>query len=97
MEHLNNVGISILVGYSMNIGKVDRKGRIVIPKALREKVGVKKGGYVRIKINGKSIIIEALEPIADKYFGAFKVAKWPEDIDEFIVEVMRRWWLQRAT
>ncbi|MEM1582306.1 MAG: hypothetical protein QXK89_07330 [Candidatus Bathyarchaeia archaeon] len=43
------------------------------------------------------IIIEPLEPIADKYFGAFKVARWPENLDEFIIEVMGKWWTRKAT
>ena len=77
--------------------KVDEKGRVMIPKALREKTKVKKGGYVRIATDGKRIIIEPVEPIADKYFGAFKIAKWPKDLDEFIVEATKRWWLRKAT
>ena len=81
----------------MEVTKVDEKGRVVIPKGLREKAKVKKGSYVRIQTDGKSIIIEPLGPIADKYFGAFKVTKWPEDLDEFMAEVTRRWWLQKAT
>ena len=81
----------------MEVTKVDEKGRVVIPKGLREKAKVKKGSYVRIQTDGKNIIIEPLGPIADKYFGAFKVTKWPEDLDEFMAEVMRRWWSQKAT
>jgi len=69
---------------------VDKKGRLVIPKRLREKAKVKEGGYVRMRADEKSIIIEALEPIADKYLRVFKVDKWPEDLDEFVVEVMRK-------
>jgi AbrB family looped-hinge helix DNA binding protein len=74
----------------MEIVKVDEKGRLVIPKRLREKAKVKEGGYVRMRADEKSIIIEALEPIADKYLRVFKVDKWPEDLDEFVVEVMRK-------
>jgi len=81
----------------MKVARVDEKGRVVIPKDLREKVKMKKGSYVRIRIDGKNIVIEPIEPIADKYFGAFKISKWPEDLDEFMVEVTRRWWLQKAT
>jgi len=76
---------------------VDEKGRVVIPKSLREKAKVKEGSYVRIKADDKGIIIEPLEPIADKYFGAFKITRWPEDLDEFVVKVMRKWWNQKAT
>jgi len=81
----------------MEIIKVDGKGRILIPKNMREKAGVKEGGYVKIRADEKGITIEPLEPIAEKYFGAFEIAKWPKDLDEFITEVMRKWWTQRAT
>ncbi|MEM1538411.1 MAG: AbrB/MazE/SpoVT family DNA-binding domain-containing protein [Candidatus Nezhaarchaeales archaeon] len=79
--------------------KVDEKGRIIIPKSMREKAGVKEGGYVKIRADEKGIMIEPLEPVADKYFGTFKITKWPEDLDEFVIEVMRKWWTrtQRAT
>lgn len=81
----------------METVKVDEKGRIIIPKSMREKAGVKEGSYVKIRVYEKGIIIEPIEPIADKYFGAFKITKWPEDLDEFVIEVMRKWWSQKAT
>ena len=55
------------------------------------------GSYVNIKTKGKSIIMEPAEPVADKYYGAFKITQWPEDIDEFTVEVMQKWWISHAT
>jgi AbrB family looped-hinge helix DNA binding protein len=77
--------------------KVDEKGRIIIPKIIRETTKLKEGSYVKIKAKGKTIIMEPAEPVADKYRGAFKITKWPEDMDEFIVEVMQKWWTQSAT
>ena len=77
--------------------KVDEKGRMMIPKGLREKAKVKKGSYVRIKADNKGIVIEPFEPIADKYFGAFKITRWPEDLDEFVVKVMRKSWTWKVT
>jgi hypothetical protein len=41
--------------------------------------------------------MEPLEPVADKYYGAFKITKWPENMDEFIVEVIKKWWTTQAT
>ena len=79
------------------IVKVDEKGRVVIPKSIREKVKLREGSYVNVRAEGKIIIMEPLESIADKYFGAFKVSRWPEDLDEFIVEVTKRWWTSQAT
>jgi len=77
--------------------KVDEKGRIIIPKNIREAAELKEGSYVTIKSKGKIIIIEPLEPVADKYYGAFKVTKWPENMDEFIVEVIKKWWTAQVT
>ena len=92
------MGITIFSGLKlMEIAKVDEKGRVLIPKRLRDKAEVKEGSYVKVKANGKNIIIEPLEPIANKYFGAFKIVKWPEDLDEFVVKVMKKWWTQKAT
>ena len=77
--------------------KVDDKGRIIIPKNIREMVNLKEGSYVTIKAQEKTIIMEPLEPVADKYHGAFKITKWPENMDEFIVEVIKKWWATQAT
>jgi hypothetical protein len=30
-----------------------------------------------------------VESVADKYYGAFKVEKWPEDLDDFMARVLR--------
>jgi len=77
--------------------KVDKKGRVIIPKNIRKTAKLKEGSYVNIKTKGKSIIIDPAEPVADKYYGAFKITQWPEDIDEFTVEVMQKWWISHAT
>ena len=79
------------------IVRVDERGRVVIPKSIREKVKLKGGNYVNVRVEGRTIVMEPLESIADKYFGAFKVSRWPEDLDEFIVEVARRWWMAQDT
>ncbi len=81
----------------MEIVKIDEKGRVLLRKTLRERIKVRKGDYVRIKVDGKRIIIEPLESIADRYFGAFKVEKWPKEIDEFLLEAMRKWLLEKST
>jgi len=87
------VGIPFLSGSKMTeLVKIDKKGRIVIPKNLRERAEIKEGNYVKVTAKEKSILIEPLEPVADKYFGAFKIDTWPDDLDEFAVEVLRAWW-----
>ena len=77
--------------------KVDEKGRIMIPKQIRETAKLIEGSYVTIKTKGKTITLEPLEPVADKYYGAFEITKWPENIDEFTVEVIKKWWATQPT
>lgn len=79
------------------IVKIDEKGRIVIPKSLRTRTEMKEGSYVKVTAKEKSIIIEPLEPVANRYFGAFKIARWPKDLDEFVVEVIKKWRTPKAT
>ena len=73
--------------------KMDEKGRIIIPKQIRKSAQLKEGTSMSIKLKGKTIILEPIEPVADKYFGAFKVTNWPKnlDLDEYVVEVKEKW------
>ncbi|MFQ6085727.1 MAG: AbrB/MazE/SpoVT family DNA-binding domain-containing protein [Candidatus Bathyarchaeia archaeon] len=81
----------------MAITKIDGKGRVVIPRNIRESVGMGEGSYVMVKADGERVLIESLAPVADKYFGAFTIGRWPEDLDEFVVETIKRWWASRGT
>jgi AbrB family looped-hinge helix DNA binding protein len=96
---VKSVGGLFIVGQIMSetTTKLDEKGRIRIPKQIREAAKLTEGAYVNIKAKGKTIIIEPAEPVADKYYGAFKVEKWPDDLDEFIGEVMQKQWKHRDT
>jgi AbrB family looped-hinge helix DNA binding protein len=77
--------------------KIDDKGRVMIPKKIRKTAKVKAGTYVNIKAKDTTIIIEPAESIAEKYCGIFQITKWPEDLDEFIVEATRKWWTNHTT
>ena len=77
--------------------KLDGKGRVIIPKKIRDTVHLKEGTCVAVKAEGNKIIIEPIESVADKYFGIFKVEKWPDDLDEFTVEAIQKWWKSQGT
>jgi AbrB family looped-hinge helix DNA binding protein len=72
--------------------KMDEKGRIVIPRRIRKSAQLKEGTSISIRSIGKTIILEPIELVADKYFGAFKVTNWFEnlDLDEYVVEVKEK-------
>ncbi len=82
---------------SETTAKIDEKGRVMIPKSIRKAAKIKAGTYVNIKATDTTIIIEHSESIAEKYSGFFQIAKWPEDLDEFIVEATRKWWTNHAS
>ena len=45
---------------------VDNKGRVQIPKAIRDKVGLQRGGKARLKIEKENIVI--MPPISAEEF-----------------------------
>ena len=45
----------------MNIGKVSKKGQIVIPKTIRDKFGIMPGDALIFKIKEDKIIIEKIK------------------------------------
>jgi len=79
------------------IVKVDAKGRVLIPKKLRTKAEITEGGYVKVEADENRVVIEPLEPIADKYYGAFKVDSWPDDLDAYITEALSKEWTRKRT
>ena len=52
---------------------------------------------MKVTTKEKNVLIEPLEPSADKYFEAFKITRWPKNLDEFVVEVMKQWWTTQVT
>jgi len=82
---------------SETTAKIDEKGRVMIPKNIRKAAKIKAGTYVSIKATGTTIIMEPAESIAEKYVGLFQINKWPEDLDEFMVEATRKWWTNHAS
>ena len=79
------------------IVNVDEKGRMVIPKEIREKIGVTQGGRIRITAEEDKAVIEPLKPVADSHYGAFIITKWPEDLDQYASEALRQWWKEKPT
>jgi len=75
--------------------RVDEKGRILIPKSIREATGIRER-LVRIRVVNGKIVLEPLRDVADEFYGAIRVEKWPRDLDEFVNEAIRRWW-RRST
>ena len=70
--------------------KKDEKGRMILPKSDRIASRLSKGAYFTVKATDKIISMESAGSVAEKYLGIFQVANWPEDLDEFIIELNRK-------
>jgi len=68
--------------------RVEKKGRIVIPKEIRDALNIKEGTLLKMYIEGDRLIVEPIEDIVEKFKGSVKVDKWPEDLDEYLSKVL---------
>lgn len=63
------------------VSRITSKAQTVIPKAVREKLGLKPGDLVRYVIDGKRVTIERARTEAeDDPFATF--SEWASDADE---------------
>jgi len=69
--------------------RVDKKGRVLIPKNIREVMGIREKTLLRIEVIDGKIVLEPLRDIADSYYGIIDVKKWPQDLDEFLVKAIQ--------
>ncbi len=76
----------------MEVVRVDGKGRILLPKKIREALGIRARQRLRISIVNGRIVLDPLKSVADEYYGIMKIRKWPRDLDEFLAEAIRNWW-----
>ena len=72
--------------------RVDGRGRIVIPKDVRRACGIGAGDLVLIEVRDGEIVVRRVGGVAERYYGVFKVERWPEDLDELLVEAVGRGW-----
>jgi len=72
----------------MNVGKMSKKGQIVIPKDIREKFGIKPGDAVIFKVQGNKVIIEKIQ---EKMSEILKNSKPVENSLEFQKKLRDEW------
>lgn len=58
MKNLITVGIVVGVGNEMGTDEIDERGRVTIPKELRDKIGLKPKARVRITAGKNGVKIE---------------------------------------
>ena len=61
-EHLYFPTVGFMCGFNVSLEQeviIDHKGRVLIPKEIRDKAGLKPGGKARLKIEKENIVISA--------------------------------------
>lgn len=63
------------------VSKITSKTQTVIPKAVREKLGLKPGDFIRYRVEGKRVVIERVGTKAESDpFATF--TEWSGEADE---------------
>ncbi len=73
---------------SVTRSKVAKKGRLVIPKALRDKAGLREGDYVHIELRDGEIVLMKEPSSAVKAMKGVLADVWPRQ--ETSVEIQRK-------
>lgn len=56
--------------------KILNKGLMTIPKAMREKVGIKEGDVAKARVEGNKIVIEPREEVSYRIFTDKQIREW---------------------
>jgi len=71
------------------IVKLSSKGQVVIPKELRNKLGLKAGDYLLIELEGSEVKLRKIEPI-EKFRGILKGSAKDSELEEKFEEAMAK-------
>lgn len=76
--------------------KVDKEGRIAIPKEVMSRTSIEPEGYVDLKVEGGKLVVEPVKSVADTYYGFVRSDEWPEDLDDIMVKAVKKFWSERT-
>lgn len=70
------------MGDTQLISKLTSKSQTVVPRAVRQRLGLNPGDHIRYRMTGRNVVLERLAPagISDDPFFAFD--EWASDKDD---------------
>lgn len=74
----------------VNVSKLGSRGRITVPKRIREYLRLKVGDRVRFVERQGEIILEPVKPSLRDYVGSVEPSERPEDFNRVRQETKRR-------
>ena len=63
----------------VDYGKVSAKSQVVIPKSVRQHLGLEQGDMLRFRVRGKRVTIEKVREVEDDPFATFSEWNSAED------------------
>jgi AbrB family looped-hinge helix DNA binding protein len=73
-----------------NVVRVGRRGQMVLPKAVREALGVNEGDQLWVEVEGNRVILRPVSSLVRESLGLLR-GTWGEEIASYLKEEREAW------
>jgi AbrB family looped-hinge helix DNA binding protein len=73
-----------------NVVRVGRRGQMVLPKAVREALGVTEGDQLWVEVEGNRVILRPVSSLVRESLGSLR-GTWGEEIASYLKEEREAW------
>jgi AbrB family looped-hinge helix DNA binding protein len=73
-----------------NVVRVGRRGQMVLPKAVREALGVTEGDQLWVEVEGNRVILRPVSSLVRESLGSLR-GTWGEEIAPYLKEEREAW------
>jgi AbrB family looped-hinge helix DNA binding protein len=73
-----------------NIVRVGRRGQMVLPKAVREALGLTEGDQLWVEVEGNRVILRPVSSLVRESLGSLR-GTWGEEIASYLKEEREAW------
>jgi AbrB family looped-hinge helix DNA binding protein len=73
-----------------NVVRVGRRGQMVLPKAVREALGVNEGDQLWVEVEGNRVILRPVSSLVRESLSSLR-GTWGEEISSYLKEEREAW------
>jgi AbrB family looped-hinge helix DNA binding protein len=73
-----------------NVVRVGRRGQMVLPKAVREALGLNEGDQLWVEVEGNRVILRPVSSLVRESLGSLR-GTWGEEIASYLKEEREAW------